>query len=223
MLRVTLEQTVRDLGRAPDIVFLHNPEATLTGRADADTLWARACHTLSDAAAAGLCNAWGVATWNPLPLLRVADAACPPEALMVRAGLLVSHRTLTAVEALASRWRLPRQRVWGMSPFGGNPADPIWSTVDPRMLLQDNTARLSALQAAFRVAYELPKVGAVAVGAENPCHLAELLEAVPHPVDERMIRAYRALLDGHQPHTVVRPAMSPEASARAGAPRGSCG
>jgi hypothetical protein len=52
-----------------------------------------------------------------------------------------------------------------MSPVGGNLADPIWSTVDPRMFLQDNMARLSALQVAFRIAYELPKVGAVAVGA----------------------------------------------------------
>jgi aryl-alcohol dehydrogenase-like predicted oxidoreductase len=223
MLRVTLEQTVRDLGRAPDIVYLHNPEATLNGCADAETVWSRACHTLSDAAAAGLCKAWGVATWNPLPLLRVADATLLPEALMVRAGLLVGSRTLTAVEALAARWRLPRQRVRGMSPFGGNPADPIWSTVDPRLFLEDNTAHLSAQQAAFRVAYELPKVGAVAVGAEDPRHLAELLEAVPHQVDDRVIRAYRALLDGHQAQTAVRPAMSRDASARAGAPRGSCG
>ncbi|SEK66125.1 aldo/keto reductase [Streptacidiphilus jiangxiensis] len=203
MLRVTLEQVVRDLGRPPDLVFLHNPEATLSDDRDAETTWANACDVLAAAVAAGLCGSWGVATWNPRPLLDLAGAAPPPHTLMVRAGLLVGARTLTAGETLAARWNLRPQQLWGMSPFGGSTTDPVWSAVDPRLLLPADGQALTLAQAAFRLAFELPTVSCVAVGAQRPQHLADLLAALDHPVDPAVVRDYRALLDARQQPTTV--------------------
>ncbi|MET7936890.1 aldo/keto reductase [Streptomyces sp. NPDC005322] len=97
-LRAAVEQSVRELGREPDLVFLHNPEHTLEGvtsRSRAEL--GRACAALDVAAEKGLCGAWGVATWDPSPLVDLIDEVLPqPSALMVRAGLLVGTGTLDA-------------------------------------------------------------------------------------------------------------------------------
>lgn len=103
-LRESMEQTNHDLGRAPDLVFLHNPERSLTGLPDAGR----------DA-------------------LRVACAA---------------------------------------------------------------------LEAAFRAAYWLPRVGRMAVGTDNPSHLRELVNALRYEADSTSVSTYRQLLlerAGRQP------------------------
>ncbi|MFC1410176.1 aldo/keto reductase [Streptacidiphilus sp. N1-12] len=197
-LRAALEQTNRDLGRPPDLVFLHNPEASLPDatEASADAL-KRAFALLADATAQGLCRAWGVASWNPRPLTDLALQRAPqPSVLMVRAGLLVGSDTLTAAEALAARWDLPQEALWGMSPFGGGIHDPVWKAVDPRLFLQDPTGGLTRVQAAFRTAYRLPQVSTLAVGSDNPAHLRQLLNALRHEVDDLVVEQYRELLRG---------------------------
>ena len=195
-LRAAVEQTNRDLGRAPDLVFLHNPEHSLRDTLECSRgVLARACAALSDAAAEGLCGSWGVSSWDPRPLIELIDHTAPkPSTLMVRAGLLVGADTLAAAEALAARWDLDTDMLWGMSPFGGSTRDPIWSTVDPRLFLRNPVGGLSRLQVAFRTAYHLPRVGAVAVGSDDLAHLRELLDALEHEVDEQVILQYRGLL-----------------------------
>ncbi|MFE0379821.1 aldo/keto reductase [Streptomyces inhibens] len=190
-----VEKAVRDLGREPDVVFLHNPEHSLHGGAahSRDAL-AQACAALDEAASSGLCSAWGVASWNPSLLTNLIDTTTPrPSAFMVRAGLLVGIRTLDAADAAATAWGLNSSMVWGMSPFGGGANAPVWDRIDSRVFLRDGTG-LSPVQAAFRAAYELPKVGTVAVGTDNPAHLSDLIDALAGKVDQRAIEEYRNLL-----------------------------
>lgn len=197
-LHTAVEQAVADLGREPDLVFLHNPEHSLreaTAR-DRDTL-VQACTTLDFAVEKGLCASWGIASWNPSPLVSLIDGTAPkPAVLMVRAGLVVGAGTLAAADALAGVWGLDSSGVWGMSPFGGSTSTPVWDRIDPRVFLRAGD-QLSPIQAAFRVAYRLPKVGAVAVGTDEPAHLGELVGALAVEVDERTVQEYRALLRDH--------------------------
>ncbi|MEU6090568.1 aldo/keto reductase [Streptomyces sp. NPDC047085] len=194
-LRAAVEQAAEDLGREPDLVFLHNPEHSLREAAShhRDVL-AQACTALDDATTEGLCAAWGVASWDPSPVLSLIDATAPrPSVLMVRAGLLVGGRTLDAAEALIQAWDLGDGDVWGMSPFGGSTGAPVWARIDPRVFLRDRS-RLSRVQAAFRAAYHLPKVDSIAVGTDEPTHLGELVGALVGEVEERTIQEYRTLL-----------------------------
>lgn len=58
-LRAAVERAARDLGRAPNLVFLHNPEQSLTGLAEgtAHHQLTDAFAALADAVAHGLCGA----------------------------------------------------------------------------------------------------------------------------------------------------------------------
>ena len=191
-----LNQTNADLGRAPDLVFLHNPERSLERAPErARNDFAEACGALQDAATRGLCGDWGVASWNPSPVSEVIDPTTPkPSVLMIRSGLLVGIDALDAAEALTGRWK--PSEVWGMSPFGGDAGAAVWDTVDPRLFLQGRDDECSRPQAAFRAAYGLPPVEAVAVGTDNPTHLSELLDALRYEIDVAVIHQYRTLLRG---------------------------
>ncbi|MET8957590.1 aldo/keto reductase [Streptomyces sp. NPDC004533] len=194
-LNSAVEQAAEDLGREPDMVFLHNPEHSLREAVPRNQeLLAAACAALDDATARGLCAAWGVASWDPIPLLSLVDATVPkPSVLMVRAGLLVGARTLDAADALVKAWDLRRGEVWGMSPFGGSTSAPVWDRFDPRVFLRDDR-RFSRVQAAFRAAYRLPGVGSIAVSTDEPAHLSELVAALTSEVEERTVQEYRKLL-----------------------------
>lgn len=183
-IRCAVEKTVEDLGCEPDTILLHNPEHSTPG---VKTL-RHACATLSDAAAAGLCGRWGISTWDPRPLVGLDIPR--PDTLMVRSGLLVSSSVLDAAQELVTAWR--PSTVWGMSPFGGSATEPVWARVDPRMFLRVPAA--TAVQAAFRVAFALPEVEAVAVGTDDPEHLRELLGGLEYEIDTEVIRSYRELL-----------------------------
>ncbi|OII60324.1 hypothetical protein BJP40_00605 [Streptomyces sp. CC53] len=184
-LRKAVEQAVMELGREPDVVLLHNPEHS---QPDAEAL-AKACGVLTDAATGGLCESWGISTWDPRSLVDLA--APPPDVLMVRCGLLVGIDVLEAAEALVTGWR-PRQ-VWGMSPFGGSTSEPVWEKFDPAMFLR-RTSPASRVQATFRAAFALPVVEAVAVGTDNRKHLRELVDSLELEVDDQVVREYRQLL-----------------------------
>jgi pyridoxine 4-dehydrogenase len=194
-LTAAVEQAAEDLGREPDLVFLHNPEHSIREAAPhgRDVL-AQACTALDEAAAKGVCAAWGVASWDPSPLLSLIEPTAPkPSVLMARAGLLVGVRTLDAADTLSKAWDLGDGAVRGMSPFGGSTGTPVWARIDPRVFLQDSS-QLSRVQAAFRVAYHLPRVDSVAVGTDEPAHLGELVGALAGEVEEQTIQEYRRLL-----------------------------
>lgn len=194
-LHEAVEQAAGDLGREPELVFLHNPEHSLReATAHSQEVLAEACAALNDATAKGLCAAWGIASWDPAPLVSLIGPTVPrPTVLMTRVGLLVGARTLDAADALTKAYDLGGRKVWGMSPFGGSTGAPVWARIDPRVFLRDG-GRLSRMQAAFRAAYHLPLVGSVAVGTDEPAHLGELVGALAGEVEERIIEEYRSLL-----------------------------
>lgn len=191
-LRAAVEQAGRDLGREPDLVFLHNPEQSLAQRPEASARdgLAGACSVLADATTRGLCGSWGISSWDPRPLTALGDLP-RPDVLMVRAGLLVGVEILEAADFLAERWR--PSAVWGMSPFGGGTAEPVWERFDSRIFLRD-PQKGTPVQAAFRTAYRLPVVDAVAVGTDNLGHLRELTDSLGIEVDEETVSQYRRLL-----------------------------
>nr|WP_237450306.1 aldo/keto reductase [Nocardiopsis alba] len=197
-LHQAVKESVDHLGMAPTVVFLHNPEHTLSRLEPErrDEALATACTALATATAEGLCDAWGIASWNPLSLLpdhEQKTTAPAPQVFMTRAGLTVSARGLEAIETAAEQWDLPRERRWGMSPFAGHSTDRMWDQINARTFL-DGEASCSNLAAAFRTAYELPKVSRVAVGTNHPGHLRELVQAARLPVNVDTIDRYRTLL-----------------------------
>lgn len=195
-LQEAVEQSNRDLGRAPDLVFLHNPERSLTSSSTAaqDRLGA-ACAAMERATTKGLCGGWGISSWDPRPLPGLVDGTLPrPDAVMVRAGLLAGIDVLEAAEALTARWGLKPSQLWGMSPFGGSATDPLWGKLDPRVFIQDPHDGLSVVQATFRVAYSLPQVGRITVGTDNPSHLGELVDALRYEANTEQLGTYRRLL-----------------------------
>ncbi|MFE5741102.1 aldo/keto reductase [Streptomyces celluloflavus] len=201
-LREAVEQSNRDLGRAPDLVFLHNPERSLTGSSEAaqDRL-GTACAAVERAAAKGLCGGWGISSWDPRPLPGLVDTTLPrPDAVMVRAGLLTGIDVLEASEALVARWDLVPDQLWGMSPFGGSTTQPLWDELDPQVFIQEPHDGLSAVQATLRVAYWLPRVGRIAVGTDSPSHLGELVDALRYEADADNLSAYRRLLREQRDH-----------------------
>ncbi|WP_131785011.1 aldo/keto reductase [Protofrankia symbiont of Coriaria ruscifolia] len=93
-LRRAVEESASDLGRAPDVVFLHNPEKSLVGMSPthARERLDAACAALDEAVAVGLCASWGISSWDTRPLIEALNgdsfAKTPtPDVLMVRAGL----------------------------------------------------------------------------------------------------------------------------------------
>ena len=189
-LRQAVHQSGQDLGTQPDMVLLHNPERTLAGLTPEQgrDRWSAACTALDDLTAAGWCRSWGVACWDPRPVLTVLDRALPAPALvMVRAGLM------DASEKLATWFGLGRHARWGMSPYGGQARHPVWNKVDARQFLETGQD-CSPIPAAFRVAYELPQVKRVAVSTSSGEHLAELVAVAALDTDDNRIDRYRSLL-----------------------------
>ncbi|MGW0896459.1 aldo/keto reductase [Streptomyces goshikiensis] len=189
-LRLAVEQAARELGREPDTVLLHNPERSLTGLSLADdhALFGAACAALAEAARDGLCQDWGVASWNPQLLSRARAEDLPsPDVLMVRAGFLVGIDLLDLVAVLREVWKVGE--TWGMSPFGGGHGK-VWEEFDPRPFLRPHHGALSRIQAGFRTSFHLPSATAVAVGTDDSGHLAELVQALSAEVDTDAVSQY---------------------------------
>ncbi|MFE2163595.1 aldo/keto reductase [Streptomyces sp. NPDC059447] len=197
-LRLGIERAARELGREPDTVLLHNPERSLAGISPADghALLGSACSALVDAAREGLCRAWGVASWDPRPfgVIRVDDLPSP-DVLMVRAGFLVGIDLLDVTAVLREVWKVGE--TWGMSPFGGRHGK-VWEEFDPRPFLRPHHGDLSRAQAAFRTSFHLPSAAAVAVGTDDPAHLAELAQALTAQVDTAAVSQYLRALQAHR-------------------------
>ncbi|MCS0638354.1 aldo/keto reductase [Streptomyces sp. LP05-1] len=186
-LRAAVERAAAELGRPPDTVLLHNPEHAPAGLA-------AACDTLAACRDAGLCAAWGIAAWNPSPLLSAAAGIdVRPDVLMVRAGLAVRGDVLDAAERLTLA--LGAADRWGMAPFAGNPNDPVWSKVDATVFLEPGQrASASRVQAGLAAAFALPAVSRIAVGTSSPQHLDELAAAVRYAAGPAVVDEYRELL-----------------------------
>lgn len=197
-LREAVERSTENLGRTPDFVFLHSPERTLAGlpTSEGRRQLAAACNALAETVTAGLCGAWGIASWDPRSVVKVIDEDVPgiqPRALLLRAGLSVANPILSAGEQMCRVLGVAPDRRWGMSPFGGSTSNRAWHAANLGAFLQPEQS-CSALQAAFRLAYELPPVVRVAVGTSNPAHLGELVAATELVVNDNTIGWYRQLI-----------------------------
>jgi aryl-alcohol dehydrogenase-like predicted oxidoreductase len=191
-LREAIERSCYDLGRPADLVFLHNPETSLE-RLDPDGargVLAEACAVLAEAVGARRSGGWGIASWNPGPVLE-SVTALRPDVLMIRAGLSVGAHQLAISEELVKR--LAPRVVWGMSPFAGSASDPVWREVNARQFLQAGQD-CTDQQAVLRTAFALPDVDLVAVGTSDTGHLRELVAATELEIDQEMIARYRELL-----------------------------
>lgn len=179
-------QIADELGRAPDVLLLHNPERAAPS-------FTRACEELVRLREAGQCQAWGVSTWDPGTLLG-SSVPEPPDVVMVRCGLKVPLHVLDAAEQFISE--LEPREVRGMSPFGGSTADPVWNKVDPARFLDaaSRAGEPGRFQAALAVAFAVPRVSAVAVGTGETSHLDELCDAVDLRADLDTVARYWALL-----------------------------
>ncbi|TDB91000.1 aldo/keto reductase [Actinomadura sp. KC216] len=194
-LRRAVQQSAADLGRTPDLVFLHNPERSLDGlppSAGADIL-ASATTALAETKTQGITRAWGISTWRPGILTPYAKSRrLPiPDVLMTRCGLTVSDQALRAAEDLTELLRITHASRWGMAPFGGDTEAVPWPAAHT---FAPGEQEPSPVLAAFAAAYHLPEVSTIAVGADQPAHLVELVAAVSLDIDQNRIAAYRALL-----------------------------
>jgi hypothetical protein len=199
-LRQAVHKPVDDLGVRPDVIFLHSPErtlATLPPEQAPDSL-ATACAVLAEATAMGLCGSWGISSWDTRPLLCALrhnqdDPCFVPDVLMVRAGLTVGSDILDASEDVAAQLSIAPNARWGMSPFGGSAHDEVWATTNIRTFLCPGQ-NCSNIQAAFRVAFDLPHVSQIAVGTGSATHLNALAAATRLLVDVGTITRYRQLI-----------------------------
>ncbi|MGH3810425.1 MAG: hypothetical protein ACRDRU_28155, partial [Pseudonocardiaceae bacterium] len=64
---------------------------------------------------------------------------------------------LAAAKQLADRFAVRAENRWGMSPFAGRGADPVWEVVGTQAFLPPSV-RSSPVQAAFAAAYAIPDV-----------------------------------------------------------------
>lgn len=220
-LRIAASTAVRSLHQPPAVLWLHNPERSLTGlpvQSAAERL-TQAAEILTHAVERGWCRSWGIATWNPeqvLPVVAAIRGDWPrPGLVMARSGLL-APAALTAAEHLAAHCQA---RLWGMSPFGGDTHDPVWREVDPRRFLAPGQ-QSTRWQAALRLALAVPdRVARIAVGTSTPSHLAELLTAPDLAVNTQRVTSYRTLLERRSAAETSSAACS--AGARSGSPSGS--
>jgi len=197
-LRAAVEQSIQDLRRTPDVVFLHNPERTLADlpTPEGGDRLADACACLAEAVATGLAGAWGISSWDPRPLVDVLGASTPdhrPAVLLSRAGLTVPDAVLAATEHIGQVLGIAATGRWGMSPFGGSTADTVWTTANLSPFVTSQRP-YSTSQAAFRLAYELPSVTRIAVGTGDTLHLTELVDATEVDIAADTITAYRELI-----------------------------
>lgn len=114
-LRRAANAAARTLGRAPAVLWLHNPERSLAGLPvnHAAEHLAQAAEVLAGTVQRGGCRSWGIATWNPelvWPVVAAMRGDWPrPELVMTRSGLLAPPQVLTAAEHL--RHAVPGQAV----------------------------------------------------------------------------------------------------------------
>jgi pyridoxine 4-dehydrogenase len=201
-LRDAVERSATTLGVAPWRVLLHNPERSLARRPhqEAGDVLAAACAVLDRASEQGWCAGWGISTWLPsqllAPLSQLPPGARPrPAALMVRSGLTVPGVELRAAEQVAAALGVGPGQRWGMAPFGGQPRDHVWNPSVTGAFLASGQAA-TPLQVALRVAFELPTVARVAVGASTPAQLRQLVDAADLSLRPGVVDDYRRMISG---------------------------
>ena len=201
-LREQAARAVDELGTVPTVVLVHNPEHIVRALPpdQAARWWHDTAEVMTELVASGLCRAWGLACWDPRPLLPLlpsppSDQAPPPAVAMIRAGLLVPSDVLTASDELLDQLKIEHEGRWGMSPFAGEPT--LLAGAGIHQFLGHDAPSCRRPAVALATAWHLPSVSRIAVGTSHPQHLAELAAAVEYPVDGDRITRYRQRLTAH--------------------------
>jgi pyridoxine 4-dehydrogenase len=191
------ERTAHALGRGLDVMFLHNPEASLSSDpAEASDQLAAAGRAMARLVDAGIARTWGIASWAPSALLAaLGGLEHRPVAVMARVGVSLNANALVASTELADALGLDRQARWGMSPLGGSHAPDVLSAARLTGFIAEPCGNA---QAAVRLAFELPPVSTVCVSTSSPDHLRQAVGAVTLPVRAGHVSRYLQLL--HERH-----------------------
>ncbi|MER5969164.1 aldo/keto reductase [Streptomyces sp. NPDC002055] len=182
-----LARSVARLGRAPQLVFVHNPEHGARDRKSLLWVLSDVFEELESAADSGLVAGYGVATWSGLSsglftvseLTEVAVKVGGPQHRLraVQFPLSLVHLSVVA-EALDGRGSLCEAQeagldVFASAPFGGGALIELMTTELVRLIAPS----ASAAQAALMVALSAPHVSRVLVSASSPAHWADAVSA----------------------------------------------
>ncbi|MGW0789792.1 aldo/keto reductase [Streptomyces sp. NPDC002911] len=175
------------LGRAPDLVFVHNPEHGRTDRGEVSRTLTEAFEGLESAADVGKIGGYGVATWAGLSsglftiseLMTLAERAGGPRHHFRAVQFPVSLIHLVVVAAaLDGRGALAEAREAGLDVFASAPlggGDLIDAMTEKLVRTIDPTA--SPVQAALLVGLSAPGVSQVLLSASTPAHWADAMGA----------------------------------------------
>ncbi|EFF91141.1 aldo/keto reductase [Streptomyces sp. e14] len=175
------------LGRAPDIVFLHNPEHGPADRAELSLALREAFEALEDAAASGRIGGYGVATWTGLSsgMFTIPDLTAAAEAVggsrhhfrAVQFPVSLVHLAVVA-DALGGHGALVAARESGLDVFasaalgGGELLGAM-----TKELVRVIAPAASPAQAALLVALSAPGVTRVLLSAGTSAHWTDALGA----------------------------------------------
>lgn len=168
------------LGRAPDLVFVHNPEHGRTDRTDVSRALTEAFEGLESAADAGEIGGYGVATWAGLSsgmftvpeLMALAETVGGPRHHLRAVQFPVSLVCLAVVaDALDGHGALAEARAAGLDVFASSPlggGELLGAMTEGLARLIEPTASLA--RAALLVALSAPGVTHVLLSASTPAH-----------------------------------------------------
>lgn len=175
------------LGRAPDLVFVHNPEHDRTDRADLSRVLTEAFAELEAAAVARRIGGYGVATWTGLSsgaftiaeLMALAKTIGGPTHHLRAVQLPVSLVHLAVVaEALDGRGPLAQAREAGLAVFASAPlgGGEVLGAMTEELTKVVAPGATSA-QAALSIALSAPGVSHVLLSASTRAHWSGALGA----------------------------------------------
>ncbi|MFD8112228.1 aldo/keto reductase [Streptomyces microflavus] len=175
------------LGRAPDLVFVHNPENGASTREEVLRALTSAFEEMETAANTGLIHGYGVATWTGLSsgMFTVSDLVSLAQRVggwrhhfhAVQTPLSLVHLGLVA-ETLRGGGPLQQAREAGIRVFTSAPlcGGDLLGMMTPELVHFIDPSATPA-QAALRVALSAPGVSRVLLSASTPAHWADAVGA----------------------------------------------
>ena len=137
--------------------------------------------------AAGKRITFAAAAEHPIRLLLSGDPLALAE---VAAATGVDTSTLADT---LSNMAIAGAGHWGMCPFAGSTSQDEWRATDLAAFMASGR-RCSTIEAAFRLAFDLPRVSRIAVGTTDPTHLEQLIAATEFATEPDAIGRYRELI-----------------------------
>lgn len=194
-LLVDAETICNELGRAPDILYIHNPEESLRvlPTDEAGDLLRSTFELMAGLVRDGLAASWGLSTWDAealCMLIRGTVVDTPPRCLMTQTGLPLTGPQVDAVLSLRDLLRVAPEDAWGAAPFGG-----------PRMAREiiavpgiQGLGGATPIQAMVLAAFEVPTTATVAFSSRSVSHISEVAEAVKMEPSSDWLARYLSLI-----------------------------